>query len=64
MHLADSTGHDVLISLLKLPQKGIRQSKRGLVFRRLRNDLSSLPGVLQVAANTHPPSLRGNLPRF
>jgi len=51
-------GHDVLISLLKLPTDRYPSvEKQASFFRRLRDDLSSVPGVLQVPANTRPPLL-------
>jgi len=51
-------GHDVLISLLKLPTDRYPWvEKQASFFRRLRDDLSSVPGVLQVPANTRPPRL-------
>jgi putative ABC transport system permease protein len=51
-------GHDVLISLLTLPTERYPSvEKQALFFRRLRDNLSSEPGVLRVAANTRPPLL-------
>jgi predicted permease len=49
-------GHDVLISDLDLPSERYRSiDKQASFFRRLREDLSSVPGVLHVAANTRLP---------
>jgi predicted permease len=49
-------GHDVLISDLDLPSERYRSiEKQASFFRRLRDDLSSVPGVLHVAANTRLP---------
>jgi hypothetical protein len=51
-------GHDVLVYALKLPtDRYPSPEKQASFFRRLRHDLSSLPGVLQVAANSRPPLL-------
>ncbi len=49
-------GHDVLISDLDLPWERYQPVERQASFiRRLRDELSSLPGVLHVAANTRVP---------
>jgi predicted permease len=49
-------GHDVLISELELSTESYQSiEKQTSFFRRLRDDLSSLPGVLHVAANTRAP---------
>ena len=49
-------GHDVLISELELSTESYRSiEKQTVFFRRLRDEVSSLPGVLHVAANTRAP---------
>jgi putative ABC transport system permease protein len=51
-------GHDVLVSALKLPtDRYPSPEKQAAFFRRLRHDLSSVPGVLHVAATSRPPLL-------
>jgi putative ABC transport system permease protein len=48
--------HDVLVSGMKLPSANYNSTeKQASFFRRLRDDLSSVPGVVQVAATTRPP---------
>ena len=49
-------GNDVLIADLDLPSERYQPiEKQASFFRRLRDDLSSVPGVLHVAANTRLP---------
>ena len=49
-------GHDILISDLNPPRQSYQSiEKQASFFRRLRDDLSSLPGVQHVAANTRAP---------
>jgi putative ABC transport system permease protein len=49
-------GRDVLFSELYLPRESYQSiEKQTSFFRRLRDDLSSLPGVLHIAASTRTP---------
>ncbi|HLK68978.1 MAG TPA: ABC transporter permease [Bryobacteraceae bacterium] len=49
-------GHDVMIADLYLPSPGYQRIDRQIsFFRRLRDELISMPGVLNVSANTRAP---------